>query len=142
MSKPGVILSLFLIFLHLIFVIFFYFFKISYTTFSVKFACVRLFLLPSKLRLVSLSSMFIFGGFSGLLLNDVLAYTLPSCPAFSTPTLCAAAGPGLRCHWLNGGCHPWEPRAPEHTTFRPAFCPARPGTQLKPVRLPSVLLPV
>lgn len=73
--------------------------------------------------------MYVFGGFSGLLLNDVLAYTLPSCRAFSTATLCAAAGPGLRCHWLNAGCLPWEPKAPEHALVRPAFCPARPGTQ-------------
>lgn len=73
------------------------------------------------------SSMYIFGGFSGLLLNDVLAYTPPSCLAFSNPTLCAAAGPGLRCHWVNSRCVPWEPKPPEHM-FHAPFCPARPGT--------------
>uniref|UniRef100_A0A674MTV0 Attractin like 1 n=1 Tax=Takifugu rubripes TaxID=31033 RepID=A0A674MTV0_TAKRU len=53
---------------------------------------------------VSNGSMYIYGGFSGPLLNDVLAYTPPSCPAFSNPIACAAAGPGVRCHWVNGRC--------------------------------------
>uniref|UniRef100_A0A3B5BCR4 Attractin-like protein 1 n=1 Tax=Stegastes partitus TaxID=144197 RepID=A0A3B5BCR4_9TELE len=73
---------------------------------------------------VSNGSMYIFGGFSGLLLNDVLAYTPPSCRAFSSPTLCAAAGPGLRCHWVRTGCVPWEPRAPDtspHSTDEQCF---------------------
>lgn len=70
--------------------------------------------------------MYIFGGFSGLLLNDVLTYTPPSCLAFSNPDLCAAAGPGIRCHWVKSRCVPWEPKPPEHT-FPAPFCPARPG---------------
>uniref|UniRef100_A0A8C4GLF4 Attractin-like 1a n=1 Tax=Dicentrarchus labrax TaxID=13489 RepID=A0A8C4GLF4_DICLA len=73
------------------------------------------------------SSMYIFGGFSGLLLNDVLAYTPPSCPAFSNPASCNAAGPGLRCHWVKSRCVPSEPRSPEHI-FPAPFCPPRPGT--------------
>uniref|UniRef100_A0AAQ5YU46 Attractin-like 1a n=1 Tax=Amphiprion ocellaris TaxID=80972 RepID=A0AAQ5YU46_AMPOC len=64
---------------------------------------------------VSNGSMYIFGGFSGLLLNDVLSYTPPSCPAFSSPALCAAAGPGLRCHWVKSSCVPWEPKPLDHT---------------------------
>lgn len=70
--------------------------------------------------------MYIFGGFSGLLLNDVLAYTPPSCLAFSNPTLCAAAGPGLRCHWVNSRCVLWEPKPLEHM-FHAPFCHAQPG---------------
>ena len=79
--------------------------------------------------------MYVFGGFSGLLLNDVLAYTPPSCPAFSNPALCAAAaGPGLRCHWVKSGCVPWEPKPPKHISLAP-FCPTRPGTSLPSAKL-------
>lgn len=73
------------------------------------------------------SSMYIFGGFSGLLLNDVLAYTPPSCLAFSNQNSCTAAGPGLRCQWVTGRCVPWESKPPGHI-FKPPFCPVRPGT--------------
>uniref|UniRef100_A0A3B3DQB2 Attractin-like 1a n=1 Tax=Oryzias melastigma TaxID=30732 RepID=A0A3B3DQB2_ORYME len=45
---------------------------------------------------VSNGSMYIFGGFSGVLLNDVLAYTPPSCRAFLSPASCFAAGPGVQ----------------------------------------------
>uniref|UniRef100_A0A3Q3JKC5 Attractin-like 1a n=1 Tax=Monopterus albus TaxID=43700 RepID=A0A3Q3JKC5_MONAL len=76
---------------------------------------------------VSNGSIYIFGGFSGLLLNDVLAYTPPSCQAFSNPALCAAAGPGLRCHWVKSRCMPWEPKPPDHIIPAP-FCPARPAS--------------
>uniref|UniRef100_A0AAQ5ZB26 Attractin-like 1a n=1 Tax=Amphiprion ocellaris TaxID=80972 RepID=A0AAQ5ZB26_AMPOC len=76
---------------------------------------------------VSNGSMYIFGGFSGLLLNDVLSYTPPSCPAFSSPALCAAAGPGLRCHWVKSSCVPWEPKPLDHT-FPAPFCPAQPDS--------------
>lgn len=75
---------------------------------------------------VFLSSMYIFGGFSGVLLNDVLAYTPPSCQAFSSPAGCAAAGPGVRCHWVKSRCLPWEPKQPLLNIPAP-FCPARPG---------------
>lgn len=75
---------------------------------------------------VFLSTMYIFGGFSGLLLNDVLAYTPPSCQAFSNPALCATAGPGLRCHWGKNKCVPWEAKPPDQMLPAP-FCPARPG---------------
>uniref|UniRef100_A0A674PAF1 Attractin like 1 n=1 Tax=Takifugu rubripes TaxID=31033 RepID=A0A674PAF1_TAKRU len=70
---------------------------------------------------VSNGSMYIYGGFSGPLLNDVLAYTPPSCPAFSNPIACAAAGPGVRCHWVNGRCLAWEPRSSEQVVPA-AFC--------------------
>lgn len=79
-----------------------------------------------NLLCVFFSSMYIFGGFSGLLMNDVLAYTPPSCLAFSNPTSCAAAGPGLRCLWVQSRCVPWEPKPPEYT-LPATFCPARPG---------------
>ncbi|XP_061693788.1 attractin-like protein 1 isoform X4 [Syngnathoides biaculeatus] len=76
---------------------------------------------------VSNGSMFIFGGFSGLLLNDVLVYTPASCQAFSAPVPCAAAGPGLRCRWLDGACVAWEPTDSDPPP--PArFCPRRPDS--------------
>lgn len=67
------------------------------------------------------SSMYIYGGFSGPLLNDVLAYTPPSCLAFSNPIACAAAGPGVRCHWVSSRCLSWEPKSPEQIVPA-AFC--------------------
>uniref|UniRef100_A0A667XK16 Attractin-like 1a n=1 Tax=Myripristis murdjan TaxID=586833 RepID=A0A667XK16_9TELE len=70
---------------------------------------------------VSNGSMYIFGGFSGLLLNDVLAYTPPSCQAFSDPARCAGAGPALRCHWVKSGCVPWEPLQPNHIVPAPFY---------------------
>ncbi|XP_027862351.1 attractin-like protein 1 isoform X2 [Xiphophorus couchianus] len=76
---------------------------------------------------VSNGSMYVFGGFSGLLLNDVLAYNPPSCQAFSSPTLCLAAGPGVRCLWVKSRCLPWESKQHDHIV--PAsFCPAQPDS--------------
>uniref|UniRef100_A0A673ZH29 Attractin like 1 n=1 Tax=Salmo trutta TaxID=8032 RepID=A0A673ZH29_SALTR len=57
---------------------------------------------------VSNGSMYVFGGFSGVLLNDVLVYTPPSCKAFSEEQRCANAGPGIRCVWLRDHCVPWD----------------------------------
>uniref|UniRef100_A0A8C7UEX5 Attractin-like protein 1 n=2 Tax=Oncorhynchus mykiss TaxID=8022 RepID=A0A8C7UEX5_ONCMY len=57
---------------------------------------------------VSNGSMYVFGGFSGVLLNDVLVYTPPSCQAFSEEQRCANASPGIRCVWLRDHCVPWD----------------------------------
>ena len=71
--------------------------------------------------------MFVFGGFSGVLLNDVLAYTPPSCHAFYDSHRCASAGPGLRCVWARGRCGPWDSRLANGTP--PAqLCPPRSST--------------
>ncbi|XP_016519117.1 attractin-like protein 1 isoform X2 [Poecilia formosa] len=76
---------------------------------------------------VSNGIMYVFGGFSGVLLNDVLAYNPPSCQAFSSPTLCLAAGSGVRCLWVKSRCLPWESKQHDHIV--PAsFCPARPDS--------------
>lgn len=80
-----------------------------------------LFLSFTSFFFIFCSSMYIYGGFSGPLLNDVLVYTPPSCLAFPDPAACAAAGPGVRCHWVSSGCRSWEPEPPEQTV--PAvFC--------------------
>lgn len=91
--------------------------------------CVGLFLWPLRFDsiiffnhfYIFLSSMYIYGGFSGPLLNDVLAYTPPSCLAFSNPVACAAAGPGVRCHWVGSRCLSWEPKSLEQMVPS-AFC--------------------
>ncbi|XP_077945447.1 attractin isoform X3 [Gasterosteus aculeatus] len=59
---------------------------------------------------VSDSVMYVFGGFNSLLLGDVLAYTSPSCAAFSGPEACGRAWPGIHCVWndTRGSCLPWE----------------------------------
>uniref|UniRef100_A0AAY4AY35 Attractin-like protein 1 n=1 Tax=Denticeps clupeoides TaxID=299321 RepID=A0AAY4AY35_9TELE len=42
-------------------------------------------------------SMYVFGGFSSVLLNDVLVYRPPNCEAFAEQEHCEKAGPGVRC---------------------------------------------
>ncbi|XP_030195783.1 attractin-like protein 1 isoform X2 [Gadus morhua] len=74
---------------------------------------------------VSNGSMYVFGGFSGVLRNDLLVYRPPSCQAFQTPDTCQGAGPGLRCIWGQGRCDPWEPRMAPGSLSRAAFCPAK-----------------
>ncbi|XP_078787636.1 attractin-like protein 1 isoform X3 [Oryzias latipes] len=76
---------------------------------------------------VSNGSMYIFGGFSGVLLNDVLAYTPPSCRAFISPAACFVARPGIRCLWVNSRCVPWESKEPLQSVPAP-YCPARPDS--------------
>ncbi|XP_032889833.1 attractin-like protein 1 isoform X1 [Amblyraja radiata] len=56
---------------------------------------------------VSNGSMYVFGGFSSMLLNDVLVYKPPNCEAFSED-LCINTGPGIRCLWQKHHCAPWE----------------------------------
>uniref|UniRef100_A0A673AYI4 Attractin-like 1b n=1 Tax=Sphaeramia orbicularis TaxID=375764 RepID=A0A673AYI4_9TELE len=51
---------------------------------------------------VSNGSMYLFGGFSSVLLNDVLVYRPPSCQAFLAEEGCVKAGPGVRCIWTKG----------------------------------------
>uniref|UniRef100_A0A3P9L176 Attractin-like 1a n=1 Tax=Oryzias latipes TaxID=8090 RepID=A0A3P9L176_ORYLA len=77
---------------------------------------------------VSNGSMYIFGGFSGVLLNDVLAYTPPSCRAFISPAACFVARPGIRCLWVNSRCVPWESKQPLQSVPAP-YCPARPDEE-------------
>uniref|UniRef100_A0A671KDT4 Attractin-like protein 1 n=1 Tax=Sinocyclocheilus anshuiensis TaxID=1608454 RepID=A0A671KDT4_9TELE len=71
-------------------------------------------------------SMYVFGGFSSVLLNDVLIYRPPSCEAFLGQERCEAAGPGVRCIWKGGFCMSWEPSFTNSATPAP-FCPAKAG---------------
>ncbi|XP_076460551.1 attractin-like protein 1 isoform X2 [Babylonia areolata] len=48
--------------------------------------------------------LYVFGGFSSLMLNDVLRIELGDCSGISNDTECAAAVPGMRCVWDNGKC--------------------------------------
>ncbi|KTG31595.1 hypothetical protein cypCar_00005025, partial [Cyprinus carpio] len=72
-------------------------------------------------------SMYVFGGFSSVLLNDVLIYRPPSCEAFLGQERCEAAGPGVRCIWKGGCCMSWEPSFTNSATPAP-FCPAKAAT--------------
>uniref|UniRef100_A0A4W3I8I9 Attractin like 1 n=1 Tax=Callorhinchus milii TaxID=7868 RepID=A0A4W3I8I9_CALMI len=56
---------------------------------------------------VSNGSMYVFGGFSSMLLNDVLVYKPPNCEAFKED-LCLNAGSGIRCLWYKNHCIPWD----------------------------------
>ncbi|CAL8281783.1 unnamed protein product [Merluccius merluccius] len=77
---------------------------------------------------VNNGSMYVFGGFSGVLLNDLLVYRPPSCQAFRAPEPCQAAGPGLRCVWGQGRCDPWVPIMALGSLSRAPFCPAKAAT--------------
>lgn len=72
-------------------------------------------------------SMYVFGGFSGMLLNDVLVYRPPSCQAFVAEESCVQAGPGFRCIWSRGRCFPWEPSMANGNLTLESFCPTKPG---------------
>ncbi|XP_029953721.1 attractin-like protein 1 [Salarias fasciatus] len=74
---------------------------------------------------VSNGSMYVFGGFSGVLLNDVLVYRPPSCRAFLAQEGCEKAGPGVRCIWSRGRCVPWEPSMANGSLSPAPFCPAK-----------------
>uniref|UniRef100_A0A4W5LSM9 Attractin like 1 n=1 Tax=Hucho hucho TaxID=62062 RepID=A0A4W5LSM9_9TELE len=76
---------------------------------------------------VSNGSMYVFGGFSGVLLNDVLVYTPPSCQAFGEEQRCANAGPGIRCVWFRDHCVPWDTGLANGSVPAP-FCPPRTST--------------
>ncbi|XP_073467126.1 attractin [Aquarana catesbeiana] len=70
-------------------------------------------------------TMFVFGGFNSLLLNDVLMFTSKSCEAFTSSASCISAGPGIRCVWDNGTsqCLSWEQASPEQQKDVMTSCP-------------------
>lgn len=72
-------------------------------------------------------SMYVFGGFSSVLLNDVLVYRPPSCQAFLAEEGCVKAGPGVRCIWSRGRCLRWEPSMANRSLTPAPFCPAKAG---------------
>lgn len=71
--------------------------------------------------------MYVFGGFSGVLLNDVLVYRPPSCQAFLAEEGCVKAGPGVRCIWSRSRCLPWEPSMANGSLSPATFCPPKAG---------------
>ncbi|XP_014878047.1 attractin, partial [Poecilia latipinna] len=82
------------------------------------------------------SVMYVFGGFNSLLLSDILTYTSPSCSAFSSPSSCSQAWPGIHCVWNGslGACLPWEGNSssaelqqqqPQQQQQLPAYCNTR-----------------
>ncbi|CAG12613.1 unnamed protein product, partial [Tetraodon nigroviridis] len=75
---------------------------------------------------VSNGSMYVFGGFSGMLLNDVLVYRPPSCQAFGTEESCVQAGPGVRCIWSRSRCFSSEPSIANETLTLQSFSPTKP----------------
>ncbi|XP_066535250.1 attractin-like protein 1 [Hoplias malabaricus] len=73
---------------------------------------------------VSNSSMLVFGGFSGVMLSDVLVFKSASCEAFTEEQLCRNAGPGVRCEWVRGYCAPWTFEHRDRTALD-SVCPVR-----------------
>lgn len=70
-------------------------------------------------------SMYIFGGFSSVLLSDVLVYKPPDCRAFQDEELCRNAGPGIKCVWNKNHCESWE--TGNANTILRAKCPPKTG---------------
>uniref|UniRef100_A0A672NT19 Attractin like 1 n=1 Tax=Sinocyclocheilus grahami TaxID=75366 RepID=A0A672NT19_SINGR len=73
---------------------------------------------------VSNGSMYVFGGFSGVILNDVLVYKPANCEAFLEVGLCQSSGPGVRCVWIEERCVPWD-SSHANDSVPASFCPAR-----------------
>lgn len=70
-------------------------------------------------------SMYIFGGFSSVLLNDILVYKPPNCEAFRDEELCKNARPGIRCLWNKKHCESWE--SGHANNILRAKCPKKTG---------------
>lgn len=70
-------------------------------------------------------SMYIFGGFSSVLLNDILVYKPPNCEAFRDEELCKNARPGIRCLWNRKHCESWE--SGHANNILRAKCPKKTG---------------
>ncbi|KAG5831216.1 hypothetical protein ANANG_G00301470 [Anguilla anguilla] len=77
---------------------------------------------------VSNGSMYVFGGFSSVLLNDVLVYRPPSCEAFPEERACLNAGPGVRCLWSRSRCVPWDSAHSDDITPATVCPPRTPAT--------------
>lgn len=45
------------------------------------------------------NSMYLYGGFDGQMLSDILKYTPGSCAAFTKPASCLSIRPGVKCVW-------------------------------------------
>ena len=69
--------------------------------------------------------MYIFGGFSSVLLNDILVYKPPNCKAFRDEELCKNAGPGIKCIWNKNHCESWE--SGNTNNILRAKCPLKTG---------------
>lgn len=69
--------------------------------------------------------MYIFGGFSSVLLNDILVYKPPNCKAFRSEELCKNAGPGIKCIWNKSYCESWE--SGNTNNILRAKCPPKTG---------------
>lgn len=69
--------------------------------------------------------MYIFGGFSSVLLNDILVYKPPNCKAFRDEELCKNAGPGIKCIWNKNYCESWE--SGNTNNILRAKCPPKTG---------------
>lgn len=54
------------------------------------------------------NSLYIYGGFDGIMLNDILKYTPGKCDGFATQPACLNNKPGIKCLWdrLNQKCIP------------------------------------
>lgn len=69
--------------------------------------------------------MYIFGGFSSVLLNDILVYKPPNCKAFRDEDHCKNAGPGIKCIWNRNHCESWE--SGNTNNILRAKCPLKTG---------------
>lgn len=69
--------------------------------------------------------MYIFGGFSSVLLNDILVYKPPNCKAFRNEEVCKNAGPGIKCIWNKNYCESWE--SGNMNNILRAKCPPKTG---------------
>eukprot|EP00106_Octopus_bimaculoides_P002004 XP_014769446.1 PREDICTED: attractin-like protein 1 [Octopus bimaculoides] len=50
--------------------------------------------------------MYIFDGFNGRMLRDIIKYTTGNCSAFTNATACKQSQPGIPCFWSGDSCVP------------------------------------
>ncbi|KAK3590248.1 hypothetical protein CHS0354_041323 [Potamilus streckersoni] len=52
----------------------------------------------------NITRMYVFGGFNGIMLNDILEYSPGECSYYNNKSVCDAAFPGTVCKWTSDKC--------------------------------------
>uniref|UniRef100_V5HAB2 Putative attractin n=2 Tax=Ixodes ricinus TaxID=34613 RepID=V5HAB2_IXORI len=70
-------------------------------------------------------SLYIFGGFNGQMLANLVKYTPGACRGLSTAEECSASQAEVQCAWIAGSCQPRSDRGPDRKS-----CPRKSAANL------------